>query len=81
MTIAFRTPAGGAEWVGFAYSPRMEAVLSLYVLVEPNTTPSTRLGACDAQAAVGADAEDRGVLLRGALVLSWVPLSVADPLG
>src|SRR3954468_12174599 len=39
MTIVFRVPAGGAERVGFAYSPAMEAVLSLHVLVEPKHHP------------------------------------------
>jgi DNA-binding transcriptional ArsR family regulator len=39
MTIVFRVPAGGAERVGFAYSPTMEAVLSLHVLVEPKHHP------------------------------------------
>lgn len=39
MTIVFRIPATGAERVGFAYSPTMEAVLSLHVLVEPKHHP------------------------------------------
>ncbi|PIM67158.1 transcriptional regulator [Streptomyces sp. JV178] len=39
MTIVFRVPADGAERVGFAYSPAMEAVLSLHVLVEPKHHP------------------------------------------
>lgn len=39
MTIVFRVPAGGAERVGFAYSPTMEAVLSLHVLVAPKHHP------------------------------------------
>ncbi|GAB7035800.1 DUF5937 family protein [Streptomyces sp. NPDC021749] len=39
MTIVFRIPASGAERVGFAYSPAMEAVLSLHVLVEPKHHP------------------------------------------
>ncbi|MFF5362004.1 MFS transporter [Streptomyces scabiei] len=39
MTITFRIPASGAELVGFSYSPSMEAVLSLHVLVEPKHHP------------------------------------------
>ena len=39
MTIVFRIPASAAERVGFAYSPSMEAVLSLHVLVEPKHHP------------------------------------------
>ncbi|MFD3377519.1 MULTISPECIES: DUF5937 family protein [unclassified Streptomyces] len=39
MTIVFRVPASGAERVAFAYSPAMEAVLSLHVLVEPRHHP------------------------------------------
>ncbi|MGX9885513.1 DUF5937 family protein [Streptomyces sp. NPDC002276] len=39
MTIVFRVPVGGAERVAFAYSPAMEAVLSLHVLVEPRHHP------------------------------------------
>ncbi|MFI2189889.1 DUF5937 family protein [Streptomyces sioyaensis] len=39
MTITFRIPASGAELVGFSYSPAMEAVLSLHVLVEPKHHP------------------------------------------
>nr|WP_257004488.1 DUF5937 family protein [Streptomyces sp. SA15] len=39
MTIVFRVPADGAERVGFAYSPTMEAVLSLHVRVEPKHHP------------------------------------------
>jgi len=39
VTIVFRIPASAAERVGFAYSPSMEAVLSLHVLVEPKHHP------------------------------------------
>jgi DNA-binding transcriptional ArsR family regulator len=39
MTIVFRVPASGAELVGFTYSPSLEAVLSLHVLVEPKHHP------------------------------------------
>ncbi|MEU5209950.1 DUF5937 family protein [Streptomyces sp. NPDC020742] len=39
MAIVFRVPASGAELVGFSYSPSMEAVLSLHVLVEPKHHP------------------------------------------
>jgi DNA-binding transcriptional ArsR family regulator len=39
VTIGFRLPASGAERVGFAYSPSLEAVLSLHVLVEPKHHP------------------------------------------
>ncbi len=39
MTIVFRIPASGAELVGFTYSPSLEAVLSLHVLVEPKHHP------------------------------------------
>lgn len=39
MTIVFQLPASAAERVGFSYSPAMEAVLSLHVLVEPKHHP------------------------------------------
>jgi len=39
MTIAFRLPPSAAERVAFSYSPAMEAVLSLHVLVEPKHHP------------------------------------------
>ena len=39
VTIVFRVPASGAERVGFSYSPSLEAVLSLHVLVEPKHHP------------------------------------------
>ena len=39
MTIRFRLPAEGAERVAFAYSPLLELVLSLHVLVEPKHHP------------------------------------------
>jgi DNA-binding transcriptional ArsR family regulator len=39
VTIAFRLPAAAAERVAFSYSPSMEAVLSLHVLVEPKHHP------------------------------------------
>src|SRR5437016_13358030 len=39
VTIVFRIPASAVERVGFAYSPSMEAVLSLHVLVEPKHHP------------------------------------------
>jgi DNA-binding transcriptional ArsR family regulator len=39
VTIVFRVPASAAERVGFAYSPSLEAVLSLHVLVEPKHHP------------------------------------------
>src|ERR671937_1060420 len=39
VTIVFRVPASGAERVGFSYSPSLETVLSLHVLVEPKHHP------------------------------------------
>jgi DNA-binding transcriptional ArsR family regulator len=39
VTIAFRLPAAAAERVAFSYSPTLEAVLSLHVLVEPKHHP------------------------------------------
>ena len=39
MTIEFRVPATATELVGFSYSPALEAVLSLHVLVEPKHHP------------------------------------------
>ena len=39
MTIRFRLPAEGAERLAFAYSPLLELVLSLHVLVEPKHHP------------------------------------------
>ena len=39
MTIAFRLPASAAERVALSYSPTLEAVLSLHVLVEPKHHP------------------------------------------
>jgi DNA-binding transcriptional ArsR family regulator len=39
VTITFRVPASAAERVGFSYSPSLEAVLSLHVLVEPKHHP------------------------------------------
>ena len=39
MTIVFRVPASAMERVGFSYSPSLEAVLSLHVLVEPKHHP------------------------------------------
>jgi DNA-binding transcriptional ArsR family regulator len=39
VTIVFRVPASAAERVGFSYSPSLEAVLSLHVLVEPKHHP------------------------------------------
>src|SRR3954447_17990895 len=39
VTIAFRLPASAAERVAFSYSPSLEAVLSLHVLVEPKHHP------------------------------------------
>ena len=39
MTIVFRLPPSAAERVAFSYSPAMEAVLSLHVLVEPKHHP------------------------------------------
>src|SRR4029453_9501792 len=38
-TIVFCGPASAAERVGFSYSPSLEAVLSLHVLVEPKHHP------------------------------------------
>jgi DNA-binding transcriptional ArsR family regulator len=35
VTIVFRVPPSAVERVGFSYSPSLEAVLSLHVLVEP----------------------------------------------
>jgi hypothetical protein len=35
VTIVFRLPPSAAERVAFSYSPALEAVLSLHVLVEP----------------------------------------------
>ena len=39
MTIEFRLPPSAAERVAFSYSPALEAVLSLHVLVEPKHHP------------------------------------------
>jgi DNA-binding transcriptional ArsR family regulator len=39
VTIAFRLPASATERVAFSYSPSLEAVLSLHVLVEPKHHP------------------------------------------
>jgi len=39
VTIAFRLPASATERVAFTYSPTLEAVLSLHVLVEPKHHP------------------------------------------
>lgn len=39
MTIGFRLPSSAAERVAFSYSPALEAVLSLHVLVEPKHHP------------------------------------------
>jgi Family of unknown function (DUF5937) len=39
VTIVFRVPASAVERVGFSYSPSMEALLSLHVLVEPKHHP------------------------------------------
>src|SRR5690348_7135575 len=39
VTIAFRLPASAAERVALSYSPTLEAVLSLHVLVEPKHHP------------------------------------------
>lgn len=39
MTIRFRLPAEAAERAAFAYSPLLELVLSLHVLVEPKHHP------------------------------------------
>lgn len=39
MTVRFRLPASALERVSFAYSPLLEAVLSLHVLVEPKHHP------------------------------------------
>ena len=39
MTIVFRVPPTAVERVGFSYSPTLEAVLSLHVLVEPKHHP------------------------------------------
>src|SRR5712691_9761070 len=39
VTIVFRVPASAVERVGFSYSPSLEAVLSLHVLVEPKHHP------------------------------------------
>jgi hypothetical protein len=39
VTIVFRLPPSAAERVAFSYSPAMEAVLSLHVLVEPKHHP------------------------------------------
>jgi len=39
VTIGFRLPPAAAERVAFSYSPAMEAVLSLHVLVEPKHHP------------------------------------------
>jgi DNA-binding transcriptional ArsR family regulator len=39
MTIVFRVPPTAVERVGFSYSPSLEAVLSLHVLVEPKHHP------------------------------------------
>jgi DNA-binding transcriptional ArsR family regulator len=39
VTIGFRLPASATERVAFTYSPTLEAVLSLHVLVEPKHHP------------------------------------------
>ena len=39
VTIVFHVPASAAERVGFSYSPSLETVLSLHVLVEPKHHP------------------------------------------
>ena len=39
MTIVFRLPPSAAERVAFSYSPALEAVLNLHVLVEPKHHP------------------------------------------
>jgi len=39
VTIVFRLPPSAVERVAFSYSPAMEAVLSLHVLVEPKHHP------------------------------------------
>jgi len=39
VTIVFRVPDSAAERVAFSYSPSLEAVLSLHVLVEPKHHP------------------------------------------
>jgi DNA-binding transcriptional ArsR family regulator len=39
VTIVFQLPPAAAERVAFSYSPAMEAVLSLHVLVEPKHHP------------------------------------------
>jgi DNA-binding transcriptional ArsR family regulator len=39
VTIAFHLPASATERVAFTYSPTLEAVLSLHVLVEPKHHP------------------------------------------
>ena len=39
MTITFRVPASATERVAFSYSPSLEALLSLHVLVEPKHHP------------------------------------------
>src|ERR1044072_981544 len=39
VTIAFRLPASAAERVALSYSPTLEAVLSLNLLVEPKHPP------------------------------------------
>jgi DNA-binding transcriptional ArsR family regulator len=39
MTITFRLPLSAAERVAFSYSPALEAVLSLHVLLEPKHHP------------------------------------------
>jgi hypothetical protein len=39
VTIVFRLPPSAAERVAFSYSPVLEAVLSLHVLVEPKHHP------------------------------------------
>jgi DNA-binding transcriptional ArsR family regulator len=40
MTITFRLPATAAERLAFSYSPCLEAVLSLHVIVEPKHHPA-----------------------------------------
>jgi Family of unknown function (DUF5937) len=39
VTIEFGLPPHGAERLAFSYSPAMEAVLSLHVLIEPKHHP------------------------------------------
>ena len=55
MTIGFRLPPAAAERVAFSYSPAMEAVLSLHVLVAGALALSRAASSASAAASSSAD--------------------------